>query len=399
MSRERLARLDAVVERYVQSGSIANAVTLVARRGKIVHYAAHGHLDPVGQTPMPRDALFSMASSSKPVTAVAVLTLVEEGLVRLDDPVSRFIPEFAGQQVAMPKPGQAPPPPLGFGATSTDPKPEADLVAATRALTVRDLLTHTGGLMSTGLGNRLAIDIARKEGDTLATLVPQFGKAPLDFQPGTRWSYSAVAAFETLSRIVEIASGKPFDQFLQERIFGPLDMRDTSFVVPESSRNRMDQLYRRTPQGSWTVAPNAFTLSSSTYKSGAVGLYSTARDWARFEQMLLNEGQLNGRRVLAPRTVELMRTDHVSPLYRGIRGTEDGVGFGLSVAIVLDEAKARLRRSKGSAAWEGGFGTMTWNDPREQIVGVLMVQQSVPQLQQDVTIAVMQAITDSNEVD
>ncbi|HYP80845.1 MAG TPA: serine hydrolase domain-containing protein, partial [Steroidobacteraceae bacterium] len=245
MSAERLARIDALMDRYVASGQIANGVTVVLRDGKVVQDKAYGYLDPVARTPMRADALFRLASQSKPITAVAVLTLVDEGLVRLSDPVSRFIPEFRGQRVAVPKPGTTAPPPLPPGAAPAGPRPEADFVPAAREITVRDLLTHTSGLASGGLGSMVSTDIQRQPAETLADFIPRQAKAALDFQPGTRWNYSVSAGFETLSRIVEIASGKPYDVFLKERIFGPLDMHDTDFVIPAAKRERAGAMYRR----------------------------------------------------------------------------------------------------------------------------------------------------------
>jgi len=395
MSTERLARIDSLLQRYVTSGQIVNAVTLVIRDGKVVHQGVHGNLDPNAQTPMRADALFRLASESKPITAVAVLTLVEDGLVRLSDPVSRFIPEFRDARVAVSKPGQPAFIPLPPGGQLTGPRPEADYVPASREVTVRDLLTHTSGLGSGGLGSLHSSEIQRRPTDRLADFIPRQAKAALDFQPGTRWSYSVAAGFETLGRIVEIASGKPFDVYLKERVFGPLDMRDTDFVVPAGKQSRLHSMYRRTPDGKWEPSQPPPTFLSDVYFSGATGLISTARDYARFEQMLLNGGELDGVRVLAPRTVELMRTNHVGELFHGMRGNEDGMGFGLGVAITLDETKAQWRRSAGSAGWFGAFGTMVWHDPREGIVAVLATQQSSAALQNDFGAMVMQAITTS----
>jgi CubicO group peptidase (beta-lactamase class C family) len=395
MSAERLARIDALLERYVTSGQIANAVTLVTRDGKVVHNKAYGHLDPIARTPMRDDALFRLASETKPITAVAILTLVDEGLVRLSDPVSRFIPEFRGARVAVPKPGMQAPPPLAPGAAPTGPKPDADFVPATREITVRDLLTHTSGLGSGGLGSMVSADIQRQPTDKLADFIPRQAKAALDFQPGLRWVYSVSAGFDTLGRIVEVASGMPFDVYLKERIFGPLDMPDTDFVIPASKQARSHSMYRRTSDGKWEPTQPPPSFLSDTYFSGATGLISTARDYARFEQMLLNGGALDGRRILAPRTVELMRTNHVGDTFRGMRGNDDGMGFGLGVAVTLDETRAMWRRSAGSAGWFGAFGTIVWHDPREGIVAVLMTQQSSAALQNDFGNAVMQAIVES----
>jgi CubicO group peptidase (beta-lactamase class C family) len=392
MTSEGLARINDVMRRHIEAGTIVNAVTLVVRRGKIVHYEAHGLLDPAARTPMRKDAIFRMASSSKPITAVGILALADDGRLSLSDPVSRYIPEFAEMKVAMPKPGAAPlaPLPPGSGAP-TGPRPEADLVPAARPVTLQDLLTHTSGLMSGGLGNRLAA-VERGPSDTLAAVIPRFGAVALDFQPGTRWSYSAGAGFDTLGRIIEIVSGKTLDVYLQERIFGPLQMTDVAFVVPQERKARMNSLYRKNPQGTWEATPPPPAFASDVYFSGAGGLVGTARDYARFEQMLLNGGTLDGRRILSKRSVELMRTDQIPGLFHGMAGGEEGMGFGHGVAVTLDSGKARWRRSNGSAGWYGAFGTMSWNDPREQIVGVIMLQQSASQVQVDFGAAILEAI-------
>ncbi|HXC58630.1 MAG TPA: serine hydrolase domain-containing protein [Steroidobacteraceae bacterium] len=395
MSTERLARIDPMIERYITNGQIVSAVTVVLRDGKVVQNKAYGYQDPDARAPLRSDALFRLASQSKPITAVAILSLVDEGLVRLSDPVSRFIPEFRGSRVAVPKPGMQAPAPLPPGVAPTGPRPDADFVPAVREITVRDLLTHTSGLGSGGLGTMVSTDIQRQPTDTLADFIPKQAKASLDFQPGTRWSYSVSAGFETLSRIVEIVSGKPYNVFLKERLFAPLDMMDTDFVIPAAKQARAHSMYRRTTDGRWETTSPPPAFASDVYFSGAVGLISTARDLARFEQMLLNGGELDGVRILAPRTVELMRTNHVADLFHGMRGNEDGMGFGLGVAVTLDETKAVWRRSVGSAGWYGAFGTIVWHDPREGIVAVLMTQQSVPALQNDFGNAVMQAITSS----
>jgi CubicO group peptidase (beta-lactamase class C family) len=298
-------------------------------------------------------------------------------------------------RVAVLKPGATPPPPLAPGSAATGPKPEADYVPASREITVRDLLTHTSGLMSGGLGTLVSSDIPRNPTDKLADYIPRLGSAALDFQPGTRWSYSAAAGFDTLGRIVEIVSGKPYDQFLKERVFGPIGMTDTAFMIPADKQVRSNSLFRRNAQGQWMANPPPPAFASDVYFSGAGGLISSAHDYARFEQMLLNGGELDGKRLLAPRTVELMRRNQVGDLYHGIRGNETGMGFGLGVSVTLDESRAVWPRSEGSAGWFGAFGTLTWNDPREGIVGVLMIQQANTQVQSDFGNAVMQSITTS----
>lgn len=390
MSSQRLQRIDEIMQRHIDAGHITGAVTAVARRGKLVHFEAHGFSDPNAKTPMPKDAIFRMASSSKPVTGVAILMLVEEGRVRLSDPVSTYIPEFKSMQVAVPKQGKS----EAEARRANGGKPDVDLVAASREITIEDLMTHTSGLQSGGLGAALN-PVPRSPGETLATYIPKLAAAPLDFQPGTRWSYSALAGIDTLARIVEIASGMTFDEFLRKRLFEPLDMRDTAFVIPAEKQPRLLPLFRR--QGNaWEAASTPSFLATRTYFSGAGGLYSTAHDYIRFEQMLVNGGELDGKRILSPKTVQLMSMNHVGDLFRGLRGRDNGLGFGLTVYVTVDEANATRWRTAGSFGWAGAFGTITWSDPKEELIGVLMIQQSNDLVQNDFATAVMQAIVDSN---
>lgn len=391
MSTERLARIHDIMRRHIDAGRITGAVTAVARRGKLVHYEAHGFRDPNAQSPMPKDALFRMASSSKPVTGVAVMMLVEEGRIRLNDPVSAYIPEFKNLKVAIPKPGMT----EQDARRANGGKGDADLVAAIREITIKDLMTHTSGLQSGGLGT-VVHPVPRKNDETLATYIPKLAAAPLDFQPSTRWAYSALAGIDTLGRIVEIVSGKPFDEFLRTRVFDPLDMHDTHFVIPDAKQPRLLPLFRRNG-GAWTIASTPGFLDTRSYLSGAGGLYSTAHDYLRFEQMLVNGGVLDGNRLLSPKTVHLMSQNHVGDLYRGTGGSESGQGFGLTVYVTLDETKASRWRTEGAFGWSGAFGTITWSDPAEELIAVLMIQQSDATVQRDFNTAVMQAITESNQ--
>jgi CubicO group peptidase (beta-lactamase class C family) len=237
--------------------------------------------------------LFRLASTTKPVTAVAVLILMEEGKLLLTDPVAKYIPEFKGAKVAMANP------PGSAERYSTVP--------ANREITIIDLLTHTSGLASDGITTPdfARLVNARKPTESLADYIPRFGSLPLDFQPGARWHYSGLAGFETLSRIVEIASGMPFDRFLKQRLFGPLGMTDTVFDVPEKDAGRLVTVYRRAADG-LHPPDRPLPLGSRTFFSGAAGLTSTASDYLRFAQMLVNGGQIDGKRILSPRTVDLM---------------------------------------------------------------------------------------------
>ena len=216
---------------------------------------------------------------------------------------------------------------------------------------------------------------------------------PLDFQPGTRWSYSALAGIETLGRIVEVASGLPFDQFLKQRLFDPLEMPDTAFVPSDAQLARAVTLYDE-QDGKLVRINTPGWLTTKTLFSGGGGLWSTAEDYMRFGQMLVNGGILNGKRILSPRTVDLMATNHVGDLYSGTGGTVKGMGFGLTVDVVLDHAAAGRRASNGTFAWGGAFGTYFWVDRKEALVGVLMVQEPVNSLRTDFQNAVMQAIID-----
>ena len=397
LSSERLDRIHDAVQRHIDAGSISGAVTLVARHGKIAHLEAHGLLDIESKRPMPKDGVFRLASMSKPITAVAVMMMVEEGKVRLSDPVSRFIPEFKSMKVAVAKPnarggGAAPASPGGPGGRG-GPPPEVDLVSATREITIRDLLTHGSGLMSNGLGNATAGAAAtRGPDDTLATYIPKLGAVALDFQPGTLWRYSGLAGFDVLSRVVEIASGKPYDQFLRERLFDPLGMKDTGFALTPAIQPRLVTLYRRGQNGLERV-PDQSGLSSATYFSGAGGLVSTAEDYAQFATMLVNGGELNGRRYLSPRTIELMASNHTGEMAGGQMGmSPKGIGFGLGVQVVEDPVAADRRVSKGAWGWAGAYGTNVHIEPAADMVQIILMQTSTPALQRDFENAVAQAI-------
>lgn len=399
MSSERLQRIDEVVQRYIDSGQITGGVTVVARRGKIVHFEAQGLMDVESKTPMRRDAIFRMASMSKPVTSVAILMLLEEGKLRLTDPVSRFIPEFKNPKVAMLKNAGAG---TGRGAGGRgEQPPDIYTVPAERELTIRDLMTHTNGLETGGAGSREGARIApRSTSSNLAAYVPTLGSVPLDFQPGAQWRYSALAGIETLGRIVEIVSGQTFDQFLKTRIFDPLGMKDTTFVPGDDKKMRVVTLYGRPP--GTTSSPQASGplqrqetpewLATKTLFSGGGGLWSTADDYIQFAQMLANGGALNGKRLLGPRTIDLMASNHVGELYHGTGGNLHGFGFGLTVEVVMDNIEGNRRVSNGSFGWDGAFGTHFWVDRKEQLVGLLMVQEPVEPLKRDFENAVMQAI-------
>jgi CubicO group peptidase (beta-lactamase class C family) len=377
LSSERLPRIHAALQRYIDDHKLAGAVALVARRGKVAYFEAQGLKDVESAEPMRTDTLFRMASTTKPVTAVAILMLMEEGKLRLNDPVSQFIPEFKDQKVARFRPDGT-----------------LESLPAGRPITLRDLLTHTSGLGSGGAGSRDMRKAMgeRKPTDTLADVVPRFAQLSLDFQPGTEWRYSGGAGFDTLARVVEVASGLTFDRFLRERVFEPLGMKDTYFVVPDDQRPRLATIYGRGPKGLEKRQMPAF-LAGTRYFSGAGGLTSTAEDYARFAQMLVNGGELSGKRLLGPRTVGLMGSNHVGTLFGGQLGRPpQGLGFGLGVEVVQDAVQAGWRRSDGSYGWDGAFGTIFCVDPKEQMAAVLMIQTYDQNIYRDFENAVRQAI-------
>ena len=384
LSSERLKRIGEAVQRHIEANNVAGAVTLVARKGRIAHFEARGMMDLESKKPMPKDGLFRLASMSKPITGVAIMMLVEEGKVRLTDPVSRFIPEFKGlDKVAVAKPGAKP--------AAEGGEAPFDLVQVSRPISIADLLKHGSGLVSGGPGAAVAARLApRAPSDTLATYIPKLAAVPLDFQPGTLWRYSGQAGFDVLSRIVEVVSGQTFEAFLKQRLFDPLGMKDTAFFPAAGKESRLVTIYQFTPQG---LRPGNQAVSN-VYFSGAGGLMSTAEDYLQFAQMLLNEGQLNGKRFLGPRTVQLMVSNHTGEMVNGQFGRPaQGMGFGLSMQVVQDPVAANLRVSKGAYGWAGGTGVSFWVEPAEQIVTIYFIQGgSGGALRQDFENAVYQSI-------
>jgi CubicO group peptidase (beta-lactamase class C family) len=312
--------------------------------------------------------------------------LLEEGKIRLNDPVSKFIPEFKGMKVAVVEERPA-------GVSGRAGPPSFYTIPAVREITIQDLLTHVSGLASGGPASSAELSkVARKPGETLANYIPRLATTPLDFQPGTQWRYSPGAAFDTLGRIVEILSDQTFADFLKQRIFVPLGMKDTFFHPPDDRVARVAATYHRA-EGELQKVDTHTRMENTTYFSGAGGLISDAEDYAQFGQMLLEGGILNGKRLLSPKTVELMASVFAPDT---LPGRAKGRGFGLSVQVVSDPIAAGYRVSQGSYGWDGAFGTHFWVDPKEKIVGVMMVQTDNPnrQLDRDFENAVMQAVVE-----
>ena len=380
MSTERLLRIDTAMQRHIDAGDIQGAVTAVARRGKVVHFKAHGLMDVEAERPMAEDAVFIMMSSTKPVLGVAAMMMIEEGLIRPNDPVEKYIPEFADMQVAvLAEPADEDISP--FRVDRENP-PAHRLVPAETPITIQHLLTHTSGLASGGLGS--LVSGPQAERTTLADYIPTLGDMVLDFQPGSRWTYSGGTGLDVVARIVEIVSGEPYDEFVQTRILDPLEMTDTHYNLPAAKASR--RVVTGRDMSRW--------MGETTYFSGSYGLSSTAKDYLHFEQMLLNGGELFGRRLLGPRSVAMMGSDHLDGLYRGFTQTAKGQGFGYTVSVILDPIAADSRRSAGAFGWGGAFGTRSWTDPAEELVGVIMLQQPYGPAQYDFENAVRQAIID-----
>jgi CubicO group peptidase (beta-lactamase class C family) len=383
LSSERLKRIAELVQRHIDTKSFAGAVTLVARQGRIGYFEAQGLMDIESRKPMQKDAIFQIMSMTKPVVGVSILMMMEEGKVRLTDPVSRFIPEFKGLQVAVPQPAPAGAP----AATDRNAPPRFYTVPADREITIRDLLSHTSGLASGTISSFTARGIGPQGKEGLAEVVPRLGKTALEFQPGTRWAYSATAGFDTLARIVEIASGQPFDQFVRQRIFEPLGMRDT-FFYPAVGNPRMVTLYSRTPEGQLQKRGNVDFMNGA-YFSGGGGLFSTAEDYLQFGLMLMQGGQHNGKRLLAPRSVEMMATVAAPDT---LPGRNKGEGYGLSVRVINDPMARGTFLSEGTFGWSGAFGTHFWVDRKERVVAIALIQTPNNEFRADFENAVMQSL-------
>ena len=384
MSSERLARIGQKMQQSIASGRIQGAVTAVARRGKVVHFETHGQMDVEAARPMEKDAIFRMASSTKPILGVAAMMMIEEGLIRPSNKVTRFLPEFKDTQVAvLEEPTDED---ISPRVVQSEKIPPHRLVPAERPITIEHLLTHTSGLLSMGLGSAISGMRPRGPDVTLASYIPTLGEVPLDFQPGTRWTYSPGAGFDVVARIIEIVSETPFDEFIRTRIFEPLGMTDTYFNVPAEKEAKRVVIHGR-DMSAWNRGP-------TKYFSASGGLSSTAEDFLRFEQMLAHGGQLFGNRLLSPRSIEVMTANHVGDLFAGVAGGQSGMGFGYTVSMVLDPIAADSRRSAGAFGWGGAFGTQSWTDPRDALTAVLMLQQPHLSTQYDFDNAVRQAITD-----
>jgi CubicO group peptidase (beta-lactamase class C family) len=367
-SAERLEHIDEFYAEKVKNGEIAGIVTLIARHGKVVHLSALGYADLGKKIRMEPDTIFRLYSMTKPIAATALMMLYEEGKFQLDDPISKFIPDFKGARVLR-----------------TPESPLTDTVPAVREPTIHDLFRHTAGLKHGGeayeKANLFGLDTS------LAEMIPRLAKIPLYYQPGTHFEYSI--GQDVQARLVEIFSGIPFAQFLQQRLFQPLGMKDSGYWVKDSSRLSAVHWMK----GS-TLVPcddhhgcpepadflsdsknmNSYTAEHA-HNGGSYGLVGTAEDYWRFAQMMLNGGQFNGRRILSPQIVRYMATDHLSPvILPNETGGDSGVGWGLGFAVLKNPAAAGIIGSEGSFFWAGAANTTFWIDPKQDIVVVVMTQ-------------------------
>ena len=366
MSEDRLDRLAELARGYTESGKLAGVLTMVARDGQVVHVSAVGQRGVEDDRPLPEDALFRIFSMTKPITAVAAMILYEEGKFQLGDPVSKFLPELAELDVLV----------------------DGERVPAENVMTMQQLLTHTAGF-SYGFNPEDPVDKLYNESDALRAkdldeFIERLAALPLKYEPGTQWHYSV--AVDVTGAVIERISGQPFGEFLQERLFDPLDMHDTFFRVPP------DKMDRFLPNHGWDAENGklvAFDDSEfmnytdgTMMQSGGGGLVSTARDYLRFAEMMRAGGELHGVRILSPKTVEFMATDHLpASINAGGEGERPAVnllnrggGFGLGFGVIRDPAMTGVIGSPGEYSWGGAAGTIFWIDPVEEMVVVSMIQ-------------------------
>ncbi len=354
ISAERLERIRPVLQGYVDKGNLPGFLTVVARRGKIVHFETIGMQDVENNKPVESDTIFRIYSMSKPITSVSVMMLYEEGHFQLGTPVSKFIPEFENMKVYN--------------------EDQTEISDAKKKITVKHLLMHTAGF-TYGWGKK-PVDERYKElkifdtvmdltpSEKLANMVDKLSTIPLVHEPGEKWTYGV--STDVLGYFVEIVSGMPFEEFLQTRLFGPLGMVDTAFSVPPEKQDRFAALYRPNKEdGMERIEDRGTRLENGEinfFPSGGGGLASTAADYVRFSQMLLNGGELDGVRILGKKTVELMRYPHHDDW------------FGLGFAVVTDKEPPNILESVGNFSWGGAAATTFWIDPKEELVAVLMTQ-------------------------
>lgn len=367
---ERLRRIEGWAERLVADGKLPGVTTLVARRGQVAHLHCTGKADLARGAAMTPDTILRIYSMTKPLTSLAILMLYEEGRFQLDDPITRFLPAFAEMRVCT---GGA--------------RGKLDTVPAERDITFRDLLTHTSGLTYGFMQSTLVDALYREHGvdfqtaeTSLGDVVDRAARLPLLSQPGRAWNYSI--STDVLGHLVAVISGRPFEDFLRERILLPLGMADTDFFVPETKHHRLAANYARGPDGLALIDDPATSryLRPRTVCSGGGGLVSTVADYWRFCRFMLNKGVLDGVRLLGRKTVELMTANHLNGdmaamgQARFSESTYEGIGFGLGFSVMLDPARAQILGTPGEYAWGGAASTAFWIDPAEEMAVILLTQ-------------------------
>jgi CubicO group peptidase (beta-lactamase class C family) len=374
LSSERIQRIGNVMKQEVSKGTFPGAVVLIAREGKVVYFDAYGYLDGKKEKPMSKDAIFCIASMSKPIVIAAAMMMVEQGKFNLNDPIFMYLPEFKDMKVEVQK-------------KDAEGNITYETVPAARPILIQDLMRHTSGITYDFVGARSEnIAKAYKEADlwgakgdlTSDEFIKRLAQIPLAFQPGTTFEYGM--SVEVLGILMERVAGKRLDEILQEMIFTPLKMKDTAFYVPPEKASRLAGVYDSDPEKARLLAARIRVLGNPTgkrYLSGGGGLVSTTENYFHFAQMMLNGGALNGSRLLSKKTVEFMLSDHLmgaganSMVLRYAAGGP-GYGFGLGFAVRLHDGFAWVPGSKGDAGWPGIFGTIFTINPKERLVGVMM---------------------------
>lgn len=368
-SSERLKRLDAGMKAVVDNKQLSGIATVVARRGQVVQQLAYGQADVAGNKPMRMDSIVRVYSMTKPITGAAMMLLYEEGKWKPSDPISRHIPEFKDLKV--------------FSGVGADGQPTFE--APKHAPTMGELMSHTAGFTYGFFGNtpvdKLYQQAKPMEATSLQDFIDRMATLPLLYQPGEGWVYSV--GVDIQGYLVEKLSGKPFADFLRDRMFEPLAMKDTAFYVPKEKMSRLASIYSWSEQGLAPMPHDPGVNAAPRMASGGGGLYSTAADYLRFAQMLANEGELEGKRLLAPSTIALMTANHVPDLVKDQNGKfgigayrmQPGFGFGYDVAVYEDPLQVGSTTGKGTYLWDGLAGTWFWIDPTNDVVFLGIIQQ------------------------
>ena len=425
MKNSMSSQLDEVITKFIEDGKIQGAVVAVSRFDNPIYFSAHGLADVPNKIPMEKDSMFQMWSSAKAILGVAAMIAVDRGLFKPEDEVSKYIPKFKDFKVAvLAEPKDQDISPLYVSGGSEDDSgffsslysrfiswlyegvylgyiPEHRLVPLKKSVTIHDLLTHTAGLATGGLGQAIAPWNSKLssgkdkaagtqerdflENITIKSLTEMLSEGPLDFQPGSRYQYSAAGGLDVVARLIEITSNQPFNEFVQDNIFKPLDMHDTHWKVPNDKLAKIVKISGGSKGGS------EYPAYDTKFFSGSVGLVSTAQDYLHLHQMLINEGKYKESRILSQKSLELMSTDQAGDLYSKTEKGE-GMGFGYAVSLTLDPEKTYLKTGLGGIVTGGAAGTASWSDPENKIAAVIMVQQPTADFPNEISTIILDAI-------